>query len=614
MDVAAKLAEANIHRVAVVDDDLSPRITQVDLESFGVAALLNDQMDPDREAYWQLLVDQGYEPDSLDDPAEPLAQEAIRNLAPKRLRDAAEAALAARVEYAEPVERVVDLLVELGIDPGSVDRYSTPEIPPGVSYDLLIVDYFLVDTQTIKTLPFIRQVLDTNQNPPNPLQVILMSSHNQQLVNDFKTIRPELKVSSSRVRIMEKPRTDAHVTAWKSMLFQLASDRGQLLALEGFLRDTGETLKQAATSIAQKLWEMDLQAIDLLHELASKDHVDFTRYVEDAISRRLLSRLEEDGGMRPSLQELDSTLLVHRSSSLLAPTAEISDSRAAIRSLMHSMQWRAGAPTLPEFPHNKRILERSRWIRKNLGFGMVLQDPNGEEWLNITQACDLAQAKDDSIGQTTITFVHGLRTFPTLPPSGNYYVSMDAMMATSDTRVLTWNLRDLHTESIESFSKNFRRGWKIIGELRPDVAQSIATAYGARAARVGLPRTLSTWGITGVAVRADVLRDANAEGLLAGLVLEGHAIMRATSSSHELHLGQASIQALLDQHGDVFDGAVLSLMTGLKLKPKKREIRGQSAIVYSMKQPSNFAEAREALQSPQWLQGGGIAIFLWVAS
>jgi hypothetical protein len=36
-----------------------------------------------------------------------------------------------------------------------------------------------------------------------------MSSHEEQLKADFKTIFPELKVSSSRMRIMEKLATDS---------------------------------------------------------------------------------------------------------------------------------------------------------------------------------------------------------------------------------------------------------------------------------------------------------------------------------------------------------------------------------------------------------------------
>ena len=316
--------------------------------------------------------------------------------------------------------------------------YPTPAIPHDKIYDLMIVDYFLVDTATTETLPFIREVLNTHEDQALPLQIILMSSHDEQLKTDFKTIRPELHVSSSRMRIMEKPKSEANLVAWRATLYQLASDRASVMQLERFIGDAGRTLTEAATATASKLWELDLQAMDLLHELASEDHDDYVRYVEDAVSRRLLSGLEADGGMRPSLQQLDTVFTAHRSRNLLSPTAEIGDSRAAIHGMMHSIEWRDGIVGIPAFPTAASEMERSVWVRKHIRFGMVLRDPVGAEWLNITQACDLAQAKDEEIGQSTILFVRGQHTLPTASPRGDYYVTMSAMMASSDNHVLTW--------------------------------------------------------------------------------------------------------------------------------------------------------------------------------
>ena len=120
MDVAAKLTEAQILRVALVDDDLSNRITHADLEIIdkNVAALLNDLTDPDRESYVTLLQGQGRNLAQIEDLAEPLAEEATRLAAPARIRIAAEAVLAARKTRAEPVQLVIDLLKALGIAGG----------------------------------------------------------------------------------------------------------------------------------------------------------------------------------------------------------------------------------------------------------------------------------------------------------------------------------------------------------------------------------------------------------------------------------------------------------------------------------------------------------------
>lgn len=586
MDVAAKLNEAQILRVAVIDDDLSARITHADLqiENDRVAALLNDQTDPDREAYVELLTREGRAPDEMEDLAEPLAEEALRAQAPERLRTAAEAVLTSRQERAAPVQRVIDLLKELGIAAGNIDTYPSPQIPHDRHYDLIIVDYFLVDATTNATLPCIRDVLETHREQERPLQVILMSSHEQRLKADFKTIRPELKVSSSRMRIMEKPATDTHLVAWRATLWQLASDRAEVTKMERFINDAGTALTTAASATASKLWELDLQAMDLLHELASKDSDDYVRYVEDAISRRLLSALEADGGMRPALQQLDATLVEHRASNLLSPVAEVGDSRAAIHGLMHSMEWRASVAGLPAYPAGEPAVTQAHWIRKHMRFGMVLRDPDGTDWLNLTQACDLAQSEESDFGHSSVLFVRGRRMLPAIKPDGDYYVPMSAMMAQSENHVLTWNLRDVRAESILSFGPIYGTGWQVVGELRPDVAQNIAAQYGARAARVGLPVTLSAWRLTGVATSLRDLRAAAADAPVAGLALAGHAVQRADAKQHELHLDLSSVDDLLNAYGAALDSSVVQLLTGLAIKPKpggnKTAVGGRAVCVY----------------------------------
>ena len=621
MDVAAKLTEARIVRVAIIDDDLSVLITEEQLraQSASAAAILNDRGDEDRAAYVAQLTALGRPVATMADLVSPLAEEPIRTAAPVRLRTAAEQLLAARAQSAEPVRAVIELLKTLGISGANIEIFSEPTLPHDQYFDLIIVDYFLVDVSTDATLPLIEEAIDAHVNQDRPLQVILMSSHGDRLREDFKTIRPKLKVSSSRMRIMEKPTTPAHQVAWQAALYQLASDRGAVPTLERFISETGTALKRAADAAALKLWEIDLQAMDLLHELAANDHDDYARYVEDAVSRGLLYELEQDGGMRTPLRLLDEGFATHRSEKLLAPPAEIGDSRAAIHDMMRSMEWRGGVLALPLFPNGQPMLDRATWIRKQVRFGMVLQDPEGTYWLNITQACDLAQAKDPDLGRSTILFVRGKPELPATPLAGEYVVPMSAMMAQSENHVLTWNLRDLRAESIENFSDTYGGGWQVVGELRPDKAQSIAVQFGSRMARVGLPVTLAAWRLSGVAMRVVQLRAAPADAPLAGgLVLTGQAVQRS-GSKHELHLDRASLDALLALHGDALDAGILQLLMGLALKPGTlSDLASRPVVVYCATPPANGAEGRQALKNEGWLNGGAnaerIVVLLWSAN
>lgn len=619
MDIAAKLTEAQIVRVAIVDDDLSARITSADLqaENAGAAALLNDRADPDREAYVALLTRLERDPAGMADLAEPLAETEIRDAAPARLRLAAEAVLAARAGRAAPVQRVIGLLHELGITDANISIFSTPTLPHDTYFDLMIVDYFLVDTKNDETYRLIEEMLLSHKEQERPLQVILMSYYEQRLRLDFETIRPKLSTSSARMRIMQKPPTDTHLVAWRAALWQLASDRGDVTRLERVIGETGTALLTAAKSTAKGLWELDLQAMDLLHELASKDNDDFVRYVEDAVSRRLLSALEADGGMRPSLQALDATLVEHRSQSLLSPTAEIGDSRAAIHGLMHSMEWREGVPVLPPYPAGDDPLEKSRWLRRHLRFGMVLRDPDGGEWLNITQACDLAQAKEADFTSSTVLFVRGLHTLPSVALDGGYYVSMSARMAQSENHVLTWNLRDVRAESIQAFAVGFGTGWQVIGELRPDKAQSIAEQFGARMSRVGLPKLMSPWRLAGTAIRVGDVAAGVADVAIEGLALAGHAIQRQKSKPHELHLDMAALDDLVTHHGAALDTGIVQLLTGVTLLPGKRVDVGVRAVCLYLAAPPTFAIVAQEL-SERFLNdprnADKILLVLWGAS
>jgi hypothetical protein len=280
------------------------------------------------------------------------------------------------------------------------------------------------------------------------------------------------------------------------------------------------------------------------------------------------------------------------------------------------MEWRAIPVDAPTFPTTASEIERARWIRKYVRFGMVLRDNFNTEWLNITQACDMAQTEDSDINNSSILLVRGQRTIPTESPKSDYFVLMQAMMAQTENHVLLWNLRDYRAESIQTFSTAFAGGWQIAGELRPEVAQDIAARFGARAARVGLPVTLSTWRLSGRAVRAGDLTTANEGTALNGTSVSGYAIERAAGKGHELHLDPPSLEELIDAHGEDFDDSVLRLYAGIQVK-KGKKIEGKPLILYCENAPQNVGDLRRHLDHDAWLKkstnADRIVVALWCA-
>lgn len=601
MDLKKSLLDAKVIKIAIVDDDLSEDICTEDLLSIDgdVAALLGDPNDPDYEAYIEVLNRHGLNIETIPDIASPLSDKSIREEAPARLSDAVRKILEFRHDSAAPVRRVQKLLLSMGVLEENIDFYSAPSIPPEEHYDLIIVDYYLVKNSNQQTLPFIDSVITTHKDCENSLQVILMSTHVAQLRSEFRDIRPILKASSSRMRIMGKPMSDEDLIHWKTAFYQLASDRPFISAVEDFVGETSKALELAALAQAKKLWELDLQAMDILHETATLDNDDFCRYVEECISRHLLTALESYTGIRNSLRTLGDSLIEHRNTNVIAPVAEIGDSRAAIRGLMRSMEWRGG-PSLDHttYPAGGSPLSKAQWLKKNLRFGMVLRSNDGAEWLNLTQACDLAQAKDDAYDKVSLLLVSGVRSRPLNQEKNQAMVYLSSTATDTETDTLGWNLRNIRTPSIQEFADDFMNGWTSVGELRLDQAQSIAAIYSSRASRVGLQRTLSSWHLQGTALLAGTLSQSDPTALLAGTSLSGHAMSRGNLD--ELHIDQESLSSIIAAFPDSINDELLRAYMGIQLKAGNKHT-SENLVIYCKEKPISMGDLKVSINHEKWL-------------
>jgi len=525
VDISKSLADAHIKRVAIIDDDLSESVSTRNLQQVDrhLEALLADESDPDHQAYLQVIKNQGYNPSDRADFAQWLSEQRVRDAAPERLRKAAEDVLTTRRSQAEPVQRVIKLLLESGISESDIETFYNSEIPDDQRFDLVIVDYYLANDSKDETVPLIKRIIENHAEQDRPIQLILMSSHEEELKQDFHELRPYIQASSSRMRILAKPQDDVQLAGWKLTLEQLATDRSYVNFIERFVKQAIDTIKRAADERSGKLWELDLQAMKVLHATARADNDDFVRYVEECLGRYLLTRLEESNDLRKALEMLREEFEQKDDTSLVSVSAEVCDSHAAIREVMSSMVWRGGSvPIVPNKPANPA--DGSEWTQSFLRFGMVLQDCNGRLWLNLTQSCDLAQANADELDNLSLLFVSGQITSPTMQgKNSNAFVPMNAPMAGAGSDLVTWNLQRISTPSVSEFANAFNNGWSVVGELRQDQAQHVIAIYGARATRVGLQRAVRSWKMYGVALKNSMLQKAADDAAIEGLGLPVNA-------------------------------------------------------------------------------------------
>lgn len=603
MDLSEHLREANIVRVAIVDDDLSTQISGADLSK--VDGLLQDQLadlnDPDRDAYFSILREHGIDIDTLADPAMPLSNPEIRDVAPGCFRGAAERVLEDRHNSARRVYLIKDLLIASGIEQGNIHTYHEAFLPSGRYYDLIIVDYYLVQDSSGQTVSLIRGLIESHMNQEHPLQIIVMSYHVDGLKRAFRSLRPAVGTSSSRMRVLAKPENDTQLAAWKLTLEQLAMDRRHVCEVENFVKTAINAIDSAAREQSSKLWELDLQAMKLLHEVAKDDHDNFSRYIEECLSRHLLSQLEKCGDMREALELLQDRLEKHASSVSNFLDIEIDDNRAAVRDLMTSMVWRG-----EKNPHIRKLPEaadeRACWVQATLRFGMVLRGPDNCLWLNLTQSCDLAQEKPPGLAELSLLFISGVLTDSSVSSKASRaLVSMSAPMPGDEAKIIQWNIKKVYTPSVKDFVDKHVEDWKVVGELRLDQALNVAACYGAQAVRVGLQRSVRSWAVNGIAMTAGQLHTAVVEGPVSGFVVKGHAAIRSGERC-EIHFDLQTYTALRDQFKGEISDASLEICRGIHVNRGRAQQKPEVYFVHCNSAPQTFGEIKDVLNNRQWLE------------
>ena len=395
---------------------------------------------------------------------------------------------------------------------------------------------------------------------------------------------------------------------------QWATDRGHVNAIELFVERTIGAIRRATDEQSKKLWELDLQAMKVLHETAKADNDDFSRYVEECLSRYLLTRLEEIHDMREALENLRDSFGRNGGSTPISAGAEIGDSRAAIREIMTSMVWRGGgSPIIPAMPTGPA--DAPRWVQQFLRFGMVVKDSNGRLWLNVTQACDLAQANPTELAELPLLLIGGHATNPAVQgKTGNATIRMAAPMVGAEPDLISWQLQRVSTPSVADFAAEFAKGWAVVGELRLDQAQSVVASYGAQVTRVGLQRAVSSWGMRGVAMGAGELHNAVDGTAVTGFAVAANALVRGNDC--ELHFELSTYSALQAQFPGEINDAALRLCAGVAVKPGKTS-QGEPYLVHCAAAPTTVEELRALVNNPQWLEraqnANKVVVAVWPA-
>lgn len=546
MSANAALLAAQVARVLLVDDDLANTVTLADLDAHGEGTRYSQVLaDPDHDFTVALdasLAQHRLPAISATDRLAGLSNAVVLGAAPAPLRATYERALAQRADQRQPLVKI-RAWIELG-GGVTVDEWTeSRDLPGGDRYDLLVVDYYLVNNDPTATIHLINRFKDLHANQPRPLLVTLMSSNIADIERDFETIRDKCQMSASRFRILAKPVTtnpDAEAVVrekWFRALRQLANERSVVVPIEAFVKAWEHSLRDAATQMIERLYDMDASAFALLAATAEQDSMTIEEYLADVLARRISAATEEKSFPFNEISALQAAL--EAAKGVIGPTidqgVEVRHAQRAIRGLMSDVVWHrppwwrprsatpaiAATPATPATPaadgaaaggpaplapapaadhpgpvadaHNPaRTEERLKWLKRNVRFGTVLRMRSNRDRfiVNLTQACDIQSEKLANVGEVNYLFLQGKR-FPVdrvavgekLFDSPYYREESED----DDFFTLQWRLRQPFTPSIGELLDALEN-YEIVGQMRSESAYAVLAKYMSQATRVAQVR------------------------------------------------------------------------------------------------------------------------------
>jgi hypothetical protein len=349
MSLEAQFKGAGIGRVLIVDDDLSQAVDLASLDEHGNGVVISQVLaDPDHEYTFALdeeLERLGLPYENRIDRLAALRNPDVRALAHEVLRSAFERAISHRADLRAPLEKIKGWLT---VEDVELEEWSdVRDLPEADRYDLLVVDYFLMDNDPQATYRLIREFKQAHAERAHPLLVILMSSDIGAIRGHFEDIRDACEISASRFRILAKPvvanpdSDDDVKEKWLRALQQLAAERPLVVPIENFVDAWKKSLEAAARQMVRRLYDLDASAFALLSATASQDSMKIEEYLADALSRRVSAEAEEHGFPFAEIDSLQQALTDAHTT--IGPTidqgVEVRHAQRAIRCLMSDVVW-----------------------------------------------------------------------------------------------------------------------------------------------------------------------------------------------------------------------------------------------------------------------------------
>lgn len=389
------------------------------------------------------------------------------------------------------IDVVINCLLNLGIINDNIHLFSSiDEIRASNEYfDLYIIDLFLEEGKWEDSINYLHSILPSDNHSKR--QFILMSYDAEQLKNHFRSQHTIKKISSSQLKVIEKPTGDTakETIRWYRLICQVILERQFIEAQRNMQEKWTTIIENASQSFIEKIWSLDNFAINKLRLTAEADDISLSDYLATSIYRSLIASVEANNTNYNSTTELANILKAHDEENNIAPSNEIYDSYKILTDFIADLtSYRSEGLKQINFIENNSESDYRKFI-SHLFYGSILKKHGDNKYyLHITQPCDYIHIGYSEAKNNNLFLVPGVEfsKFSTHFGGNKTYLS-SFINTTTGTININWNLRQINTLSIEQLF-NERSNYSVVGRLRDEEVQTISHQFGTSMSRIATNR------------------------------------------------------------------------------------------------------------------------------
>lgn len=480
--------------VAIIDDDWSISFTESELVIAGVEEVVLDSIkdvdSPSTAELCKLLKEHGLPFGSYEERITALSDDSLYNKLPSYYR---EDAVDVFRRYKEPLLRKIqvikDYFISLGFKEDNVSCFCSIDRVNVKEFDIIVIDLYLEEGNSNISLGFLETSLSDGVNR----QYILMSHDITSLREQYRRIHVANSVSSTQLKVINKPESDDEFSKsyWCNSIQQLLIERELIDPQKSVQKKWTNIVRNSAENFVHKIWSLDSFGINKLRLTADADNMSLSEYLSEILYKIMTAEVESELETGEVTSTLSDALKAVDERHLLISLNEVYDSEYVLKSLFSDV--RSLRPeNIQQIDSNKFEDDESNYIEfiSSLKFGSIFKDNAGQIFLHITQPCDYLHvpykhAKNFNVflfpGEEVSTFENnpdGLKKFTT----SFVYIENEQNVVN-----IKWDLRRLVSMPISNLF-NCRADYKVVGQLRNDIAQAVAHQFGSTVSRVAALR------------------------------------------------------------------------------------------------------------------------------